>query len=101
MPVCEQANREHEGKVARNNIECCTADEKGNVIVDGHGSLVFTKEATNKRNAENEKLLDAVVEIEVYFAKVVPPDLTPAQEIAFSGFVIPAIKEPAEEKPAA
>lgn len=99
MPGCEEANRAHEAKKGRINIECCTVDEKGNVLLDGHGGLIFTREATNKRTDQTEKLLDETVEVEVYFAKVVPPDLTPAQERAFAGFVIPAMVEPPMPEP--
>lgn len=94
LPGCEKAFREHEVEMGRVSIENATCDDKGNVQFDGNGQLVFKPEAMLKRNDEHMKLQDEEDEVGVYFAKVVPTDLTPAQEQAFEGFVIPELTEP-------
>jgi hypothetical protein len=90
----EAAYRE---KLADLDIEHCSTDERGNILTDGAGRYVYTKDAQRARlkrqREELERLLGAVVEVEPYFATALPDDLSDAEREALTGFVI----KPGEE----
>jgi hypothetical protein len=73
-------------------IDHCITEKRGNQDViarDAQGNLQFTKESIKKRYVETRKYLnEANVEIEPYFATVLPNDLSVFEIEAFTGFVI-------------
>ena len=86
-------------KVEDARIDNCSVDEKGNILRDDKGQLIYTKEAMKKLNTDLRKIYrDAETEreareyeIEPYIATVIP-ELTEEQREAFSGIVIPALE---------
>lgn len=81
-------------------IDNCSVDEKGNILRDEKGQLVYTKDALKKLHGDIRKIHREVIqsretaeyEIETYVATVIP-ELTTEQQEAFSGIVIPELVE--------
>jgi hypothetical protein len=74
------------------DIEHCSTDEAGNILLDGAGRYVFTKDAQRARlqgqKDARRALLESVVEVEPHFATDLPEDLTDAERAAMVGFTI-------------
>lgn len=71
-------------------IDYCSEDESGNILRDSYGNLKYTKEAIKKRNAAQRGLLQRKdVEIQPHISSRIPDDLTPEEQSAFAGLVIP------------
>lgn len=76
-------------KLTEIEIDCCSVDERDNILRDAQGNLQFTKENMKKRNQEQARLLDKEdIEIDPYFCQKVPEGLTALEESAFAGLVI-------------
>lgn len=75
-------------KLGEIEIDCCSVDDRENILRDAQGNLQFTKENLKKRNHETTKLLDAEdIEIDPHFCAV-PEGLSALEESAFTGLVI-------------
>lgn len=96
MKSCGRFVEEFNDKQMDINVDAASEDEKGNILIVA-GNTVFTKEASKSRNAKVRELLDAKIEVDVHFAKVIPDDLTALEIQAFEGFVIREIQEPKEK----
>jgi hypothetical protein len=99
LPGCQKVQRHCESEMVRINIENGQSDEKGNILLRENGDPIFSKAGLQARNQAHDTLFDEEHEIGTYFAKIVPGDLTPAQEDAFEGFVIAPIKDPMAKEP--
>jgi hypothetical protein len=83
-------------------IDLCVVGDGGVILRDAGGALQFTREGLKERNRKQLALLDEEHEIDPFYLRETPADLTPAQVAAFRGFILHD-EEPAEgdELPAA
>lgn len=85
----QKAQTEIQEKLTEIEIDCCSVDERENILRDAQGNLQFTKENMKKRNKEQAALLDKEdIEIDPYFCQKVPEGLSALEESAFAGLVI-------------
>lgn len=76
------------------DIEHCMTHANGSLMRDANGALTFDKAGIRARNATVKQLVDATAEIVPFMASSVPADLTPEQQDAFEGLVIPEATGP-------
>lgn len=77
------------------NIDTAAKDEKGYILNDSHGQTIFSATGSKERNSRNRELLDTEVEVGVFYAQMIPDDLTQFYIQAFEGFVIRERSAPA------
>jgi hypothetical protein len=70
------------------DIEHAATGERDVILKDQHGQIAFTRDGLRARNKARKALFDSEVQVEPYYAKDVPPELTDAEREAFTGFVL-------------
>lgn len=94
----EELARDYNKGIENINIDHCM-EEKGRVVRDpnGIGGYGWTKAGLRSRNAAVEEFMVKEVRITPYMAKTVPPDLSPEEQRAFAGIIVPEFTDPEEE----
>lgn len=71
------------------DIDFCSVDKEGNILKDAQGGYKYTPKKLKERNKERITVFDKEdLEIEHYYATVVPNTLTEYELASFSGIVI-------------
>jgi hypothetical protein len=97
---CERVIEKFNDAMEDARLDNCMTDEKNKAILrDERGEYRFTPDGLRKVTEKRRELLDAEVELELYFATELPPDLSSDARVAFEGFVIRP-EEVKEEAPA-
>lgn len=71
------------------NIQCCSVDDRGNILRDERNQYMFTKEQMVARTKAQRELMNKTVQIEAYISTDTPPSpLSPDDIEICEGFVL-------------
>lgn len=92
------ASDEVQARLTDIEIDCCEVDEKGFILRDDKGGLVFTREGLKRRNQLQTEYLEApTVEIEPFFVEQVPDDMQETLVAVFTDLILRPRAQSTEE----
>lgn len=95
-PRVEKIQQKHQNLRDDIAIDCCSVDEKGIILRDDRNEFKYTPEKMKERNKKWQDLFETGVQIEPYYATLLPRDLNAFEQEAFIGFVMKDWPEEAE-----
>jgi hypothetical protein len=84
----EQHQNRYNNAVADLQADNCATDDKGVMLRDARGGLEYTKDGFKKLTKQRQALYETDIEVEVYYATLIPTDLTDVERDEFAGFVL-------------
>lgn len=86
----EQHQNRYNNALADLQADNCATDDKGVMLRDARGGLEYTKDGFKKLTRDRQALYETSIEVEPYFATLIPADLTDVEKDEFDGFILKA-----------